>query len=135
VRPDAEARRGAHALFLEVAGLEHGLRGHDAVGKDLLLVVDIVDKHVQGTAALLETAAHLGPLPRGDDPGNKIEGPGAVDIARLAVDGEGDAHLADRDLGRGAARLEVLVVQLLSSFTAGRATCRGVPLGVISSSK
>jgi hypothetical protein len=51
--------------------------------------------------------------------GNEIEGPGAVDIARFAVDREGDPHLADRDFRRARRAARSSSAARLSSFTAG----------------
>ena len=50
--------------------------------------------------------------PEVDDPGDDVEGPGPVDVALLRVDGEGDAHRGDGELGRLLA-LDELVTELV----------------------
>jgi hypothetical protein len=86
--------------------------GINAVGKYLLAIVDVIDKQVQGAAALLQAATHARPLARGDHAGNEIKGPGTVDVAGLAVHRERYAHFANRDFRRRAAGSELVLRQL-----------------------
>ena len=119
VRPHAEARRRAEAGGFEIVRFEHRLGGHDALGKNLLAVVHIVDKQVERAAALFETAAHPGPLPPGNNPRDQIEGPGAIDVAGLGVNGKRDAHFTDGQLGRRAAGGEFVFGQFAEQFDGG----------------
>ena len=75
----------------------------DAVADDPLGVVEVVDEDIQGAQALLQAGLDLLPFASGKDARDDVKGPGAVDVARFRIDGEGDAHGQDRGLGRLAA--------------------------------
>jgi len=78
----------------QVAAWEH------AVAHDALLVIDVIDEHVQRPGSLLQSGLDASPLIECNHPRYDVERPGAVDrTALLVVDGECDAHAADRDVG------------------------------------
>ncbi len=89
VRPDRPRGVYADALAAEVGRAGDQLRGDDAGADHPLLVVDVVDEQVECVEALDEAGLDGLPLLTGDDPGDDVEGPGAVEADRAVVDGEG----------------------------------------------
>ena len=55
---------------------------------DPLVVVHVVDEEIEGPQALHQPFAHPGPLRCGQNPGDDVEGPGAVEDG-IAVDRSG----------------------------------------------
>ena len=89
-------RRGQHL------GREHPV-GHDLGG-----AVQVVDEKVEGGEPLDEPARDPLPLLGRDHAGDHVERPGPVDVGRLGVNGEGDAHRPDSQLGRLLAPRELI---------------------------
>jgi hypothetical protein len=101
-----ERRVDADALRAEVDRFRQHLLREDLVLDDALVVIEVVDEQVQRLHALLQPKPRLAPLLFRDHSRDHVEGPGAVDRpALLRIDGEGDAHLLDGDLGRKLARM------------------------------
>ena len=71
-----------------------------------LVVVQVVDEEVERLEPLHEPALDLRPLLGLDHAGHDIEGPGPVDPLAVGVDGEGDPHRQDVEIGQvtGVAR-------------------------------
>ena len=69
----------------------------NVVFNDRLVVVDVIDEHIKGGQALLETVLNDFPLGCSDDSGDDIERPLPIDIFPFGVDREGYAHAADTD--------------------------------------
>ena len=76
---------------------------HDAVVDDLLVVVHVVDEHVERPQPLCETTLDTTPLVAGDEPRHDVERPGAVDVLTVRVHGERDAHREDLEVGQSLA--------------------------------
>ena len=104
MRPHTKGRRHSSARLKIIVRFEHNVRGHDAVGKDFLLIIDIVDEAVERTHALQQTATELCPLAAGNYTRNEVERPSAVNVAALGVDRKRNTHLFDRQLGGDATR-------------------------------
>ena len=98
--PDVVWCGNADALRTEVDRLGQHLAGHDAVLDDLLVVVKVVDKHVERLHPLLEPGVGLLPFGQRDDARHTIEGPGPVDHVAFGIDSKGNAHQLDGDFGR-----------------------------------
>ena len=79
VRPHTEPRLDALALGAEVDRAVEQLPREHAIGDHPLVVVDVVDEPIEGDEALLESLGDARPLAGLDDPGDDVEGPGAVD--------------------------------------------------------
>ena len=73
--------------------------GHAAGAEDLLAVVDVVEEGVERLHALLDALRQPAPFGAGDDARHDVEGDQPLGRLRLAVDGEGDAGLAEDALG------------------------------------
>ena len=99
MRPDAMARLGAHALLQKLGGAVDDLRRNHLIFQDFLSIVDIVDEQVEGSQALDQALLQHLPLVKRDDARDDIHRPGAIDVLSLAVDGEGDTHLLDGQIG------------------------------------
>ena len=70
-----------------------------AVGDHPLLVVEVVDEHVERPQPLGQAGADAVPLGARDHPRDDVERPGAVDVLTVGVDGERDPHREDVELG------------------------------------
>src|SRR5215211_4589280 len=66
---------------------------------ELLLAVDIVEKHAERAQALLQTALEARPVATGDEPGQQTKRKDLLGPARVAVHRERDALLEQRVLG------------------------------------
>ena len=78
---------------------------HDAGFQNVLVVVDIVHKPVQGRDPLHQTGFHAAPFLGGDDARNQIERDQALGARTVfvfrTIYGEGDAHAPENHLGLG----------------------------------
>ena len=89
---------------LAVAGVfQHQFGGDDLVGEDFAFVVDVAQEHVERADTLDDAGFDLGPLGRGDDAGDEVEGQDAVDGGGIGIDGEGDAAFEQVAFGVGGA--------------------------------
>ena len=84
-----------NALRAEIHRFGKNLCGENPVLDDLLIVIKVIDKHVQRLNPLLQTGFGLLPFSQRDDPRDDIEGPSAVDHVAFGVDGKSDAHQLD----------------------------------------
>ena len=109
VRPDAVRRADAGAAGTVFAGFQHVLFRDHAIAQHPPVVVDVVDEGVERPHALLEPARDLVPLRLQDQARHDVERPLAVDVGAVVVDGEGDAHGADGEFGRGLAFADLVV--------------------------
>ncbi len=94
--PHPKTGRFAHALRPEIARTFEQFARKYAVLDDGLLVVEVVDEQVQRGKSLFQARFDPSPLVACHNPRDDVEGPGAVDIRPVAVDGEVDAHGHDR---------------------------------------
>src|SRR6267142_45122 len=72
-----------------------------------LVLVDVVDEEVQGPHALDEPGLDLVPLPGRNDPGHEVEREDALDAVLLAIHGEGDALVHQRELLQALAAVDL----------------------------
>ena len=93
VTPNAAGRIESDAGLAERAGGEDQPLGNDLILKDLLLVIDVVDKEIQRIDTLLQ--APLDPLPfrRLDDARDDVEGENPFRPGTIAVHVERNAHV------------------------------------------
>ena len=100
-----------HVLHLgAVLGVEEHLLGrHDARAHDVVVVVDVVDEHVQRAHALLQPLVQPPPLGRGDDARDQVERDQALGAVGVARHREGDADAAEVQIRLQAARRHGLV--------------------------
>ena len=113
MRPNAVLGLDAHALGAEILGFLEQRARKDPVLDDFLIVVQILNEHVQGAHALLQAVFGDFPLRGRNDARDDVEGPGAVDLAGFGVDGEGDAHGLDRQVGGQPALREFALAQVI----------------------
>ena len=85
--------------------------GDDPVSNDLLVVVDVVDEQIQRFDALAQAGLDAGPLVVADDPRQYVERPDLLDPGLVAVDVEGNAHVAEVQL-----RGDLAVAELVERY-------------------
>ncbi|MNK79695.1 hypothetical protein D3C87_993670 [compost metagenome] len=107
--------------FRAVLGILVYLLGrNDARLDDVLLMINIMDEHVQGLHALHQARLHLRPFGGGDDAGDGVERNQAFRAGIVAIDGERDADPAKRQVGFGPLAgdgLGGLLLQPVAEFT------------------
>ncbi len=108
VRPHPELRMHATALLAEVRRVLEQLAREHPGGDDPLLVVDVVDEHVEGTQPLNQPLLDPAPLLTGDEPRDDVERPCPVDVLALRVDGERDPHGEDLEVGHPLALAQLV---------------------------
>jgi hypothetical protein len=101
----------ADALGPEVLRVLEQLGREHAVGDDPLVVVQVVDEHVDRPEPLGESGLDATPLRRGDDPRDDVERPGPVDATAVGVHRERDAHGEDVELGERLSLLQFAVLE------------------------
>ena len=89
-----------NAGFEELGRAVYQLPRQNLVFQNLLVVVDVVDEHVQRRQALCQTLFHHPPLLQRDDPGDDIHRPGAIDVFTVTVDRKADTHFLDGEICR-----------------------------------
>ena len=99
VAPHPPGRVEALALGEVPGGAEDDLLGHDTVGHDLLVVVDVVAEGVEGGHPLFQAALNDHPVFRFDDPRHEVEGEDALGGTLGPVDVERDPEVQQRRLG------------------------------------
>src|SRR5690606_1506852 len=87
--------------------IDEFLRDH-AGAQDLATVIDVIEKGVEGTGPLADAARQLAPFGGPEHARDEIERDKAFGIAPLAIDGEGDADLAEDRLGLALPQLETI---------------------------
>ena len=92
-------------LEITLARGDHIL-GHDPLANDLLLVIHVVDEHVQRANPLLEPRLDHPPLGFMNDPWNQIKGPNLFCAGCVPVDVERNAHVQEFMVGRSLTLLE-----------------------------
>jgi len=128
VRPHAQRRGDAHALWAEIDRILEQHRREHLVLDDLLLAVDVADEQVQRAHALLEPGLGDFPFLARDHPWDQVERQRAVDVAAVRVHGEGDAHDAGDDIGSQLAFCDLKTGQAAQIFH--QATGGGARLAV-----
>ena len=111
VAPHPPRRIQAVALFPVGDRRKNHFAGDHVVPQDLLVVVDVVDKRVQGMHPLLETPLDAVPFSGGHDTRDQVEREDPVRPGRVAIDVEGDAHLEQHPLGRALVAQQLAVRQ------------------------
>jgi hypothetical protein len=81
--------------------LENLFRRHDAGLDDVLVVINIVDEHVQRAYTLYQSCFHLFPFLRCNHAGNDVEWNDALGAGFIAVHGECNADAAEDQVGFG----------------------------------
>ena len=96
-----DAGRRPHADHLGQKGLVLGdqLLRNPAGAQDLLAVVDVVEEGVERLHALLDAGGQPPPFGARDDAWHDVEGDQPLGRLGFAIDGEGDAGLAENPLG------------------------------------
>ena len=113
VAPDVLRRVNAHALRAESCRCQREVLRDDAVVQDALVVVDIVDEHIQRAYTLFEPALQPIPILCTHHSRHHVEWQDALPAARVAVDVEGDAHEHQVALRRRLSALELAIVHRL----------------------
>ena len=80
----------AHFTAVVPAAL-HQVSRHDTLAKDLRVVIDVLEKQVDGGEPLREPSFESAPLGRRDDARHQVERKDALDTLMVPVDREGDA--------------------------------------------
>ncbi len=80
-------------------GAVNQLRRNDFFAQDALLMINVVAEQIQRRDALNQPAFDFFPFVLGNDSGHQIEGEDFFDAALVAVHGEGDALIAEVDVG------------------------------------
>ena len=97
--PDSVGRVYAHAGRKKTLSRLDDFARDDAVPHDLLVVVDVVQKKVQGENALLEADFDMVPFIGLDDPGHHVEGEDLFRALFVTINRERDAEIVERLLG------------------------------------
>jgi hypothetical protein len=94
------ARRREADHFRQEGDIALDQPGRDLAGlHDLLVVVNVVQEHVQRTHPLLDALGQALPFPVVDDPRHEVERDQPLGRLRLAIDGESDAGAPEEALG------------------------------------
>src|SRR5262249_25080951 len=78
---------------------EDHLPGNDAIAKNPLLVIDVVDEFVQGMNALLQAAFDVVPIGGRNDSWNQVEREDPFRAGRVSINVESDAQLKKQAFG------------------------------------
>jgi hypothetical protein len=78
---------------------EHDVGRHDAVRQNAALAIALVDEGVDRPYPLARAQRQLLPLAGGEDAGYDVERDDALGRILVAIDVEGDAHLAESGFG------------------------------------
>ena len=90
------------------------------VAQDALVVVDVVEEEVERGDALAQPALDVLPLGARDDARDQVEREDALEPLLLAVDGEGDALVEERGVGRVPPLVELFDVSAASPSASTR---------------
>ena len=90
--------------------------GEDLVLHDLLVVINVVEKEVQRLDALLKSGGQMVPFLLRNDARHEVERENPLGAALLAVDGEGDPLLQEREIDRFPLLVEFLRRQLVQTI-------------------
>ncbi len=98
-----DAQRQVQALHGGlVLGIGKDLLGRDQAGlDDLVIVVDVPEELVQRADALAQAGLQQAPFLGRHDARHGVEGDQALGAGLVAVDGKGDAHLVEEQIGLG----------------------------------
>ena len=116
VAPDSAGRVDAAALGAVKRGGMDDLLRDDFVLQDFLVVVDVVDKLVEGMDALLEAALDPIPFFGANDARNQVEGENAFRARRISINIEGNPHLQEKGFRRSLAPQKLAVSERLDGF-------------------
>ena len=105
----------AHLPAVVLAAVDQ-VEGHDLVGQNLPLVVDVVEEEVERRDTLDQPALHRLPFRGGDDARQQVVGEDAFGAPRVAVDGEGDALVEEGEIGGLLAGVQLRGRQLQEPF-------------------
>ena len=130
VAPHAARRLQADALLAEAFGGSHNVLGDHAIAHDFLVVVQIVDQHVQRGDPLLEPALERLPFIAADDPRDDVERNDPLEPAAIAVDVERNSELHHRPVGRVLSAGEVFRQHAADALAERLAIGRGQPFVV-----
>ena len=83
------------------------LCGEDTVTNHTLLVIDVVDEHVDRAQSLRQALLDEPPLLGGDDSRHYVERPRAIDATTVGVDGERDTHADNVQFSKVLALLQL----------------------------
>ena len=116
-----QAAGHVHAFHFgaELGVVEHLLGGDAAGAQDLLAVVDIGEKGVEGAHALAQTDLERRPFGAGNDARQQIEWDQALLAAFLTIDIEGDADAMEGDVGLLALARDALARHLFEPVGVG----------------
>ena len=107
-----------HAGLVLGIGEDLGGRDHPRL-QDALIVIDVVQKGVEGGDALADPLVQMLPLPGGNDAGNAVERDEALGAVPIPVDVEGDADPAKQQIGLLTLALYALLVGLVQPREVG----------------
>ena len=107
-----------HAGLVLGIGEDLGGRDHPRL-QDALIVIDVVQKGIEGGDALADPLVQMLPLPGGNDAGNAVERDEALGAVPIPVDVEGDADPAKQQVGLFTLALYALLVGLVQPREVG----------------
>ena len=98
-----DVRGDRDALHLRpVLGIVQDLLGrHNAGLDDVLVMIDVMNEHVERLDPLRQTSFELRPFGCGNDAGDDVEGDQALGAGIVAIHGKGDADAAEDQVGFG----------------------------------
>ena len=105
--PYATRRGEALALLAVGAAAEDQIFGHDFIFQDFFVVIDVLEKFVEGKNSLFETVFDLLPIACRNDAGDDIKGEDFFGALVAAVNIKGDAHFEEQGLCRLLAHGEI----------------------------
>lgn len=71
------------------------MRRDDVIADTILVMVDVIEEHIEGAQPLLQARLNARPFASRNDPGNDVERPGAIDILTIRIHRERNAHFHD----------------------------------------
>ena len=100
VTPDSLRWKESVAGFSIRCRFAEQLARNDAFVDRCLIVIDVIDEHVERADTLLETSFDAGPFCRFDDSWNNVEWKDLLSAAGVAINSEGNAHAVQSSLDR-----------------------------------
>ena len=97
--PDIVWWMNANALRSEIHRFLEYLRRKNFVFDDLLIMVQIINEHVQGLNPLLESGLGFLPLAKRDNARHYIERPGTINHGAFGINGKGNTHQLNCNFG------------------------------------
>ncbi len=91
--PDPARRVEADARLTKALSREHQIGRDDTILKNLLVVINIIDKQIEGTDPLFQTYLQVLPFLRLNDSRNNIKRENLFSLIVITIDVKGDSQI------------------------------------------